>query len=67
MPNRPPAAFSMGQRVRVVVSDRNRTAREGTIRDVVWHFQAERYNYYLEEAGRKAPERYFAEDLERIE
>ena len=67
MPNRPPSAFTMGQRVRVLCNDRHATPRVGAIRDIVWHFQAERYDYYLEEDGRKDAKRYFEEDLESVE
>jgi hypothetical protein len=57
----------MGQRGRVILNARNKTPRVGTIRDIIWHFQAERYNYYLEEDGRKVSKRYFEEDLEAVE
>ena len=66
MPNRPPSAFSIGQSVRVVIADEV-TPRLGTIRDVVWHFQAERYDYYLEAGGRKVPRRFSERDLEAAE
>jgi hypothetical protein len=60
MPNRPPAAFSEGQRVRVVGA-----RRLGTVRSARWHFQAERYDYYLEgEDGRKDPTPYSEADLQ---
>jgi len=67
MPNRPPSAFSMGQRVRVVLAGRKGTPRLGIIRDVVWHFQAERYDYYIEADGQKVPTRYSEGDLETAE
>jgi hypothetical protein len=49
MPNRPPSAFTMGQRVRVVLG-KGGPARVGT----VWHFQAGRYDHHLEAGGRYA-------------
>lgn len=67
MPNRPPSAFSIGQRVRVVLKGERGTPRLGTIRDIVWHFQAERYDYYLEADGQKLPGRYSDRDLETVE
>ena len=67
MPNRPPSAFSMGQHVRVVLDGQKGTPRLGIIRDVIWHFQAERYNYYLEADGQKLPGRYSEDDLEMAE
>ena len=54
----------MGQRVRVIVNERNKTAHRGTIREVIWHFKDRRYNYYLVENGKKVSKRYFDEDLE---
>jgi len=67
MPNRPPSAFSMGQCVRVAGDGEGGTPRLGTVRDIVWHFQAERYDYYLEAEGRKVPRRYAEGDLEAAE
>ncbi len=55
----PPAAFSIGQRVRVILNDRNRTPHSGTIREIIWHFKDQRYNYYLEENGKKISKRYY--------
>jgi hypothetical protein len=63
-PDRPPPAYSLGQRVRVILNARNRTPREGTVREIVWHFKDRRYNYYLEEGGKKVSKRYLSEDLE---
>lgn len=59
--------FHIGQRVRVVLNDRNRTPHEGTVRQIVWHYKDRRYNYYLEEAGKKVSKRYFEEDLEAVQ
>ena len=63
----PTPKFAIGQRVRVRLGDRNRTAHEGTIRDIIWHFKDERHNYYLEEGGKKVSKRYYDDDLERVE
>ena len=65
MPNRPPSAFSVGQRVRVVAHAR--MTRLVTVRSVLWHFQAERYDYYLDEDGRKVSKCYVDQDLESVE
>ena len=60
MPNRQPAAFSEGQRVVVV-----RSGQPGTVRCALWHFHAERYDYYLEgEDGRRDMTRYLEVDLQ---
>jgi hypothetical protein len=67
MRNKPQSAFAMGQRVRVVLNERNRTPHTGTIRDIIWHFKQARYSYYLEEVGKKVSKRYFEEDLEPLE
>jgi hypothetical protein len=65
-PNIPPAKFAVGQRVRVRLNDRNRTIHEGTIRQIVWHFKDERYDYYLEENGEKVSKRYRDDDLDVV-
>jgi hypothetical protein len=62
----PPPAFSVGQRVRVILNDRNRTARTGTIRQVIWHFKDRRYNYHLDVNGRRISKRYYEEDFEQV-
>lgn len=62
--DRPPPAYSLGQRVRVVLNERNRTPREGTVRRIVWHFKDGRYNYYLEQDDKRVSKRYLREDLE---
>lgn len=66
MTKKPPPALSVGQRVRVILSDRNRTARTGAIRQVIWHFKHRRYNYYLDVDGKKVSKRYYEEDLEPL-
>lgn len=62
--NRPQPAFAIGQRVRVVVNERNRTPHTGAIRDFRWHHKDQRYHYYLEENGKIVSKRYSEEDLE---
>ncbi len=56
--------FSVGEQVRVVLNERNRTPRTGRIRDAVWHHKNGCWNYYLVEQGRKVKKRYLAEDLD---
>jgi hypothetical protein len=63
---RPEPRFRVGQPVRVILNERNRTPHVGAIREVVWHFKDGRYNYYLEESGRRVSKRYLDEDLESI-
>jgi len=63
---RPEPEFATGQRVRVVLNDRNRTPHEGTIRAAVWHQKQGRFHYYLQEGGRKVSKRYAAEDLQPV-
>src|SRR5258707_14275651 len=53
MPSTPPAAFSSGQRVRVVLNGRNRTPRTGKIRGVLWHCKDGRHYFLLEAGGKK--------------
>jgi hypothetical protein len=62
----PLPAFSVGQRVRVILNERNKTLRIGEVRNVIWHHKDQRYNYYLEETGKKVAKRYFEEDLVAI-
>lgn len=62
----PPPEFHVGDRVRVVWSERHPTPHVGTVREVIWHFKDARYNYYIEEHGRKVSTRYIAADLERL-
>lgn len=61
--DRPTPRYRLGDRVSVVLNDRNKTPHEGVIRKIVWHFKAETYHYWLEEAGRDVSKRYLAEDL----
>ena len=67
MPNTPPSAFTIGQRVRVAPGAGKGPDRLGTVRDVVWHVQYERYDYYLEAGGRRITRSYSEGDLESAE
>lgn len=49
------------------LGERNRTAHEGSIRDIDWHFKDQRHNYYLEERGKKVSKRYFDDDVECVD
>ena len=64
--DRPAPKFKIGRRVRVVLNERNRTPHEGTIREIIWHHKDAKYNYYLQEGGKKVSKRYFDEDLEGV-
>ena len=64
--NVPAPKFTIGQKVRVRLGDRNQTAHEGTIRDVIWHFKDQRHNYYIEEGRKKISKRYYDNDLEAV-
>lgn len=64
--DRPEPVFAIGQRVRVILNDRNRTPHEGTIRAAIWHHKEAKFHYYLAEAGRKVSKRYAAEDLQPV-
>lgn len=61
---RPVPKFAIGQAVRVVVNETNRTPHLGSIRAVIWHFEDQRFHYYLQEGDRKVAKRYRDEDLE---
>ena len=59
-------AFFLGQLVRVVLNERNKTPHTGTICEIIWHYKDQRYNYYLEEDGKKVSKRCFKDDLEAL-
>jgi len=65
-PQQPQPTFALGQKVRVILSERNKTVRIGTIREIIWHYKDHRYNYYLEVEGKKVSKRYLEADLEGI-
>jgi hypothetical protein len=62
----PKPAFAIGQWVRVILNTRNRTPHTARNREVIWHFKDKRYDYYLEERGKKVSNRYLEKDLEAI-
>ena len=66
MPNRPPSAFSMGQCVRILTQS-DGSPRKGTVRDIRWHFQNERYYYDLEADGKNLSGRFSQDELEAID
>jgi hypothetical protein len=59
----PQPEFLLGQRVSVLVNERNHTARVGTVARVVWHHKDACYNYYLEVDGKNVSKRYLSCDL----
>jgi hypothetical protein len=65
--DRPWPMFCIGQHVRVILNDRSRTPHIGTVREIIWHVKDQRYNYYLEENGKKVSKRYFDSNLEGVE
>lgn len=56
--------FHIGDRVRVVGSDVNQTARRGEVRDQIWHHKNAAWTYFITENGRKISKRYWESDLE---
>ncbi|MGF1581007.1 MAG: hypothetical protein ACFCD0_16710 [Gemmataceae bacterium] len=58
--------FHVGEYVSVILNERNRTPHQGRIREVIWHYKDQQFNYYLVPQGRKGSKRYFAEDLKRV-
>jgi hypothetical protein len=62
MNERPLPAFSIGQRVRVVLSEGNTTGHTGTVRGIVWHSKDRRYGFYLEKGSL-----YLEADLKAID
>lgn len=56
--------LAIGDRVRVIVSERNRTPRSGTVARSVWHHNLGCWMYYLVGNGRHIKKRYTFHDLE---
>jgi len=56
----------VGQPVRVILNERNKTLHTGAIRQIIWHSKDQRFNYYIAVDGKKVSKRYFIEDLEAI-
>jgi len=56
-----------GDKVGVILNERNRTHLIGIIHKILWHQKDEKYTYYLSVSGKKISKRYFAEDLKKIE
>jgi len=60
----PMPVFIEGQRVRVVLNDRNRTLHHGMIRGKIWHYENQQWYFQLHDhTGSKINKRYAAEDL----
>jgi len=55
--------FQIGEHVRVVLNEHNRTPRAGTISRAVWHFKYSCWHYFLTVDGAAVSKRYVAEDL----
>jgi hypothetical protein len=50
---RPPSKFRAGNAVEVIASDKNRTYHKGRVRQVTWHFKDRKWNFFIEENGKK--------------
>ncbi|MDE6926080.1 MAG: hypothetical protein K2P59_12610 [Acetatifactor sp.] len=59
--DRPPA-FVYGEKVSPV----SHSDWKGSIRDIIWHFKDNDYNYYISVGGRKKSRRYYSADLRRF-
>jgi hypothetical protein len=64
MIDKPPPKFAIGQRVRVVLNERNKTPHSGAVRRMVWHYKDQRYYFFLEEHGKMISKQYRDDDLE---
>jgi hypothetical protein len=63
----PEPIYQVGQPVRVILGERNRTPHSGTVREIVWHSKDQCHHYYIiKESGKKVSKRYTAEDLESV-
>jgi hypothetical protein len=63
VPGTTPPEFEIGDRVEVVLNQRNKTARVGSIVRRVWHFKNQQWLYFIRAGARRVSKRYFAEDL----
>lgn len=60
------ALLNIGDNVSVIVSYRNKTARQGKIASAIWHHKYQLWHYYLvDTAGHKVSKRYVSSDLVR--
>jgi len=66
MKDKPAPVFSVGQRVRLILNDGNKTPYTGFVQRIIWHHKHGRYKYYLDENGKAVSKRYVAEDLTRF-
>ncbi len=62
----PPPKLSIGQWVRVILNERNKTPRTGRIHYAAWHFKAETYHYFITVNGKPVSKRYLEEDFELL-
>ena len=54
-----PPKFKYGD----LVSPANNTDKKGKVRDIVWHFKNNTFNYYIEIDNKKVSRRYSEEEL----
>ena len=66
MSEKPLPVFYVGECVRVILNERNRTSHTGPVREIIWHHKDRCYNYYITAGGKKVSKRYYEEDLERV-
>lgn len=59
--------YSLQQKVRITLNERNKTPYIGSIREIFWHYKEQRYYYLIDSNGKKISKRYFEEDLESID
>jgi hypothetical protein len=64
---RPPSKFRAGDAVEVIASDKNRTYHKGRARQMTWHFKDRKWNFFIEENGKKISKRYLATDLRAVD
>jgi hypothetical protein len=58
--------YIVGQQVRVILNERNRTPREGSILGIHWHYKRGCYYYTLRENNRVLTKWYFDDDFELL-
>lgn len=60
----PGPAFELGQKVKVILNERNHTPHRGVIIRIIWHHKNNCHYYYIQENNKRISKRYSEEDLQ---
>ncbi|MBV9864629.1 MAG: hypothetical protein JO316_04720 [Abitibacteriaceae bacterium] len=59
--------FHKGQRVQVILNERNTTPRSGLICEIGWHRARHKFYYHIEADGQCIVKRYYSDDLRSLD